>query len=88
MMEPDLSEKIIVLGSLLNVLQDCRAVGDRFIGHPGFKSVSQGVHIAVRTNARVSEKVPCSSKLRTAFEYSEGLLGAFFTELTGGTYTR
>src|SRR3546814_6500815 len=55
---------------------------------PRFEDETQCVHVAVRTDARITEKVPGAAKLFAALDEGEAMVGAIHLQMHGHADTR
>ncbi len=53
---------------LAQVLEDGRAISDRFLRCPGFEAVAEGVHVAVGAHAGVTKEIPGAAEVRSSLE--------------------
>src|SRR3546814_15178247 len=72
----------------IEIVEDRRAVGDRLLMLPRFEDETQCVHVAVRTDARITEKVPGADKLFAALDEGEAMVGAIHLQMHGHADTR
>ena len=72
----DMRQQPMLAGGVLEVLQDGRAVGYRLAIGPGLKRVAQGVHVRVRTHARVAKQVPGAAQALAPFQNGKALTRA------------
>src|SRR3546814_9735007 len=60
--EPDALANMALIDDAIEIFEDRRAVGDRFFMLPRFEDEAERVHVAVRTDARITEKIPRSEE--------------------------
>src|SRR3546814_5593538 len=74
--EPDALANMALIDDAIEIFEDRRAVGDRFFMLPRFEDEAERVHVAVRTDARITEKIPGAAKLFAALDEGEAMVGA------------
>src|SRR5262249_13696788 len=71
-------------GRLLHVTENRGTVGDCLRVAPGLEAVSQRVHVAVRTHARIAKQVPGATHRRATFEDDVAFPRAHAMQVHGG----
>src|SRR3546814_17604323 len=82
-LEPDARSNVALIDDASERLEDRGAVGDRLFMRPRFEDETERVHIAVRTDARITEKIPCAAKLFAALDEGEAMVGAIHLQMNG-----
>src|SRR3546814_9976625 len=72
-----------LIDDAIEIFEDRRAVGDRFFMLPRFEDEAERVHVAVRTDARITEKIPGAAKLFAALDEGEAMVGAIHLQMHG-----
>ncbi len=67
----------------VEVVEDRRTVGDRFLMRPRLEYEAQRVHVAVRAHAGIAEQIPRPAELVAPFEQGVGTLGAHHFQMRG-----
>ena len=83
----ELFDAVLARG-LAHIVQDRWAVGDRLCLRPGFERIAERVHVRVRANTRIAEKVPRTADSLTAFEDRISLAGAVLLQVIARTDAR
>src|SRR3546814_16244958 len=65
----------------IEIFEDRRAVGDRFFMLPRFEDEAERVHVAVRTDARITEKIPVAAQLLAALHDGAATVGALHLQM-------
>src|SRR3546814_244376 len=86
--EADALANMALVDDAIEIVEDRRAVGDRLLMLPRFEDETQCVHVAVRTDARITEKVPGAAKLFAALDEGEAMVGAIHLQMHGHADTR
>src|SRR3546814_2021806 len=68
--EPDALANMALIDDAIQIFEDCRAVGDRLFMLPRFEDETERVHVAVRTDARITEKIPGADRKSTRLNSS------------------
>ena len=66
----------ILVGGLIDVIKNCRTVGDGLFCFPGFEVVAKSMHIAVGADTGITENVPSASNGLPALQQSKAMSGA------------
>src|SRR3546814_18520055 len=77
-----------LIDDAIQIFEDCRAVGDRLFMLPRFEDETERVHVAVRTDARLTEKIPGAATLFAALDAGEAMVGAITLQMHGPAGTR
>src|SRR3546814_17238147 len=77
-----------LIDDAIEIFEDRRAVGDRLFMLPRFEDETERVHVAVRTDARITEKIPGAAKLFAAPDEGEAMVGAIHLQMHGLADTR
>src|SRR3546814_20381069 len=64
-----------LIDDAIQIFEDCRAVGDRLFMLPRFEDETERVHVAVRTDARITEKIQGAAKMFEALDEGEAMVG-------------
>ena len=75
----------VLVGRLIHVAQNRRAVCDTLFGFPGFEIVSQGMHVTVRANAGITKQVPGTPDRFASLQQNEVAIRAISLEPHRGT---
>jgi hypothetical protein len=69
-------------------MSDRWAVGNGFLCRPGLEVITQGMHITVRADARVTEQIPGTPNSVASLQNGKTRTGTIPLELNGGANTR
>ena len=82
-LEADVLVDAELLRRLLEIVQDGRAVGDGLGLGPRLEGEAQGVHVAVRADARIAEQVPGAAQMGPALEQRIGPVRTLILQVIG-----
>ena len=88
MSEADVGLDPLVLRRIAHVFQDGRAVGNGLGLGPGLEGITQGVHVAVRPDARIAEQVPSTADRLPPFKDDVGSVRAIGLQVMGRSDAR
>ena len=73
----------VFVGNLVKIFEDRGTIGDRLFMLPRGEGKAQGVHIAVRTDAGITEQVPGATQLIAPVQNRIALVRAFLGQVHG-----
>ena len=71
----------IFISRFVDILMDGWAVSDCFFMQPWFEAIAQGVHVRVRPDAGVTEKVPSAAHVSALFDNGIAFIGALHGQM-------
>jgi hypothetical protein len=84
MIEPDVAVDAGLLRRIADVIEDRRAVRNRFRIRPRAKRIAHRVHVGIRANARIAKQIPCAADGSPAFEDRKRLSGTVALQMMRG----
>ena len=84
----DVGSDAVFVCRVLDVLANGFAIGNRFVIDPGFKGVTQGVHVGVRANAWVLEQIPGAADGLARFQNAPSSLWTMHLQMSGCANSR
>ena len=76
-----------LVGGLLHIVKDGRAIGDGLGRAPRLKTIAQGMHVAVGTNARITKQIPGAAHAGAGFEDAITFARTIVLQMGSGTNT-
>src|SRR5690606_23077440 len=77
-----------LLGSVGDVLPNCRAVCQHLQLIPRAELIAETEHIRIRANTRVAEEIPGTAQTLASLQNDQAFLGKRSLNMAGGTDTR